>query len=109
MIWGFLVAVLVALVTATAIDRLRRPEPPPVLDPVPAFRLTNRDGRAVRLGDGRGITFDLDFETAPDDLQDRGARFARRLGNGVEETGVFGHHRGAIRIPPSRRTAAAFM
>jgi len=61
LIWGFLVAVLVALVTATAIDRLRRPEPPPVMDPVPAFTMTNRDGRAVRLQDLAGKPWIADF------------------------------------------------
>ena len=61
LIWGFLVVVLVALVTATAIDRLRRPEPPPVLDPLPDFALTNRDGRAVRLQDLAGKPWIADF------------------------------------------------
>jgi len=61
LIWGLLVAVLVALVTATAIDRLRRPEPPTVLDPVPAFSMTNRDGRAVRLRDLAGKPWIADF------------------------------------------------
>ncbi len=61
LIWGFLVAVLVALVTATAMDRLRRPEPPPVMDPVPGFTMTNRDGRAVRLQDLAGKPWIADF------------------------------------------------
>jgi protein SCO1/2 len=61
LIWGFLVAVLLALVAVTAFDRLRRPEPPPVLDPVPAFTLTNRDGRTVRLRDLAGQPWIADF------------------------------------------------
>jgi protein SCO1 len=61
LIWTLLVVALVAVVTATAVDRLRRPEPPPVFDPVPAFSLTNRDGRAVRLQDLRGKPWIADF------------------------------------------------
>lgn len=61
LIWGLLVAVLVVLVTLAAIDRLRRPEPPPVLDPVPAFSLINRDGRPVRLQDLAGKPWIADF------------------------------------------------
>ena len=61
LIWTLLVVALVAVVTATAIDRLRRPEPPPVFDPVPAFSLTNRDGRAVRLQDLKGRPWIADF------------------------------------------------
>lgn len=61
LIWTLLVIALVVVVLATAIDRLRRPEPPPVLDPVPAFSLTNRDGRTVRLQDLRGKPWIADF------------------------------------------------
>jgi cytochrome oxidase Cu insertion factor (SCO1/SenC/PrrC family) len=61
LIWTLLVVALVAVVTATAVDRLRRPEPPPVFDPVPAFSLTNRDGRAVRLQDLKGKPWIADF------------------------------------------------
>jgi protein SCO1/2 len=61
LIWTLLVVALVAVVTATAIDRLRRPEPPPVFDPVPAFSLTNRDGRTVRLQDLKGKPWIADF------------------------------------------------
>jgi protein SCO1/2 len=61
LIWTLLVVALVAVVTATAVERLRRPEPPPVFDPVPAFSLTNRDGRTVRLQDLRGRPWIADF------------------------------------------------
>jgi protein SCO1/2 len=61
LIWTLLVIALVAVVAATAIDRLSRPEPPPVFDPVPAFSLTNRDGRAVRLQDLKGKPWIADF------------------------------------------------
>jgi len=61
LIWGLLVAVLVALVAVTVLDRLRRPEPPPVLDAAPAFTLTNRDGRTVRLQDLAGKPWIADF------------------------------------------------
>jgi protein SCO1/2 len=61
LIWGFLVVVLLALVAVTVRDRMRRPEPPPVLDPVPAFALVNRDGRPVRLKDLAGAPWIADF------------------------------------------------
>jgi protein SCO1 len=61
LIWTLLVIALVAVVTATAVDRLRRSEPPPVFDPVPAFSLTNRDGRGVRLQDLKGKPWIADF------------------------------------------------
>jgi protein SCO1/2 len=61
LIWGFLVVVLVALVAVTVRDRMRRPEPPPVLDPVPAFALINRDGRPVHLRDLAGAPWIADF------------------------------------------------
>lgn len=61
LIWALLVVALVVLVTATALDRLGRSEPPPVLDPAPAFTLTNRDGRTVRLQDLAGHPWIADF------------------------------------------------
>ncbi|HEY4565028.1 MAG TPA: SCO family protein [Thermoanaerobaculia bacterium] len=61
LIWTLLVVALVVVVTATAVDRLRRPEPPPVFAPVPAFSLTNRDGRTVRLQDLEGKPWIADF------------------------------------------------
>ena len=45
----------------TVRDRMRRPEPPPVLDPVPAFALINRDGRPVHLQDLAGAPWIADF------------------------------------------------
>jgi protein SCO1/2 len=61
MLWGLLVAVLLAVVAAAALQRLQRPEPPPVLGQVPAFSLTNRDGRAVGLADLAGAPWVADF------------------------------------------------
>ena len=66
-------------------------------------------GCAVRFGHRRGITLLFDFETAPNDFQNGVAGFPRRLGDIVEEPRMVGHQRGAIRIPPSSRTDAAFM
>ena len=66
-------------------------------------------GGAVGFGHWRGVTFRFDLKAAPHDLEDRLARFACRLGEIVDEPNVIDHQRGAIRIPPSRRTAAAFM
>ncbi len=61
LIWAFLVAALVVVIAATAIDRLGRSEPPPVMDPAPAFTLTNRDGRTVRRQDLAGKPWIADF------------------------------------------------
>src|SRR3954452_22292081 len=65
-------------------------------------------GRAIGFGDWRKIVLGLDVEAASDDCLDRFARFTRRLGEIVEETRIVDHQRGAIRIPPSSRMAAAF-
>jgi protein SCO1/2 len=61
LIWAFLVVALVVVIAATAIDRLGRSEPPPVMDPAPAFTLTNRDGRTVRRQDLAGKPWIADF------------------------------------------------
>jgi protein SCO1/2 len=61
LIWGLLVAALAVVTAATVLQRLRRPEPPPVLDSAPAFTLTNRDGRAVRSQDLAGKPWIADF------------------------------------------------
>lgn len=61
LIWGLLVAALVIVIAATIVQRMRRPEPPPVMDPVPAFTLTNRDGRVVRNQDFAGKPWIADF------------------------------------------------
>ena len=39
LLWGLLVAVLVIVVAATAVERFRRPEPPPVMWNAPDFKL----------------------------------------------------------------------
>lgn len=61
LLWGFLVAALLSVALAWAMQRLRRPEPPPVLGHVPDFALTNRDGRAVRRADLAGSPWVADF------------------------------------------------
>jgi protein SCO1 len=60
-LWGLLVTVLVIVVAATAIERLRRPEPLPVIWNAPDFKLTNRDGRTVTLKDLAGAPWVADF------------------------------------------------
>ena len=73
-----------------------------------AARMISSAARSASVtGDVVVLRFDL--EAAPDDLEDRLARFARGLGEIVEESRVIHAQRGAIRIPPSRRTDAAFM
>ena len=61
LLWGFLIAALVLVVAATAVQRLRRPEPSPVMWSVPDFQLTNRDGRTVTLKDLAGAPWVADF------------------------------------------------
>jgi protein SCO1/2 len=61
LIWGLLVAALVGVTAATVLQRLRRAEPPPMMDPAPTFALTNRDGRAVRSQDLAGKPWIADF------------------------------------------------
>jgi len=61
LLWGLLVAVLIAVAAAATIQWLRRPEPPPVFGQVPAFSLTNRDGRKVGLADFAGAPWVADF------------------------------------------------
>lgn len=61
LLWGLLVAVLVIVIAAAVAQRFRRPEPPPVLGQVPAFSLTNRDGRTVHLPDLAGAPWIADF------------------------------------------------
>jgi protein SCO1 len=60
-LWGLLIAALVAVAGAGAWKILSRPEPPPILGEVPGFTLTNRDGRAVRLADLAGKPWIADF------------------------------------------------
>lgn len=61
LIWSLLVAALVVVIAAAAIQRVRRPEPPPVLGRVPEFTLTNRDGRTIRNRDLAGQPWIADF------------------------------------------------
>lgn len=61
LLWGLLVLTLLVVAGAAVYQRLRRPEPPPVLGPVPEFQLTNRDGRTVRLSDLAGKPWVADF------------------------------------------------
>lgn len=61
LLWGLLVAALAVIVGAAALQRVRHPEPPPVLWPLPAFSLVNRDGRNVTLKDLAGSPWIADF------------------------------------------------
>lgn len=65
LLWGFLVAVILAvLVTTLMAPRWRgvgNPEPPPVLGPAPEFQLTNRDGRVVDSSELQGSPWVADF------------------------------------------------
>src|SRR4051794_11593049 len=61
LLWGLLITALVLVVAATAVQRLRRPEPPAVMWSVPDFTLTNRDGRTVTLKDLKGAPWVADF------------------------------------------------
>ena len=64
-------------------------------------------GGAVGLGDRRGVGFPFDLEAAADNLEDRLARLARSLANLIEQALAHLRQRGAIRMPPSRRTYSA--
>ena len=67
-------------------------------------------GGAVGLGHRRSVALGLDVEAAADDLEDRLARLARGVGEVVGPALRRSHaQRGAIRMPPSSRTEAAFM
>lgn len=61
LLWGLLVAALLAVAAAALFQQLRRPEPPPVLSELPGFSLTNRDGRTVTLRDLAGAPWVADF------------------------------------------------
>jgi protein SCO1/2 len=61
LLWGLLVAAILAVTAATVVQRLRRPEQPPVLGRVPDFTLVNRDGRPVGLRDLAGAPWVADF------------------------------------------------
>jgi len=61
LLWGFLVAALVFVAAATLVQRLRRPEPLPILGQLPGFSLVNRDGRTIGLQDLAGTPWVADF------------------------------------------------
>lgn len=65
LLWGLLVAVLLAVATATVVQWLRRPQPLPVFGKLPGFALgfslVNRDGRTIRLEDLAGAPWVADF------------------------------------------------
>ena len=65
--------------------------------------------RSIGFGHRRAVAFSLDLEPAPDDREDCLARFARGVGQLIEQLRIVARQRGAIRMPPSSRTAAAFM
>lgn len=79
MLWGFLVLALLAVAGATAFQRLRKPEPPPLLGHVPELTLTNRDGRTVRRADldGKPWIADFVFTRCPASCPMMSARMAR--------------------------------
>jgi protein SCO1 len=79
MLWGFLVLALLVVAGAAAFQRLRKPEPPPLLGKVPEFALTNRDGRTVRRADldGRPWIADFVFTRCPASCPMMSARMAR--------------------------------
>lgn len=61
LLWAALVAALMVVAGAALFQRLERPVPPPVLGEVPAFSLTNRDGRTVTRADLAGRPWVADF------------------------------------------------
>jgi protein SCO1 len=79
LLWGLLVAALLAVAAATAVQRLRKPEPLPVLGKVPEFVLTNRDGLPVYGSDlaGRPWVADFIFTRCPASCPMMTARMAR--------------------------------
>jgi len=79
MLWGFLVLALLVVAGAAALQRLRKPEPPPLLGHVPEFALTNRDGRTIRRADldGRPWIADFVFTRCPASCPMMSARMAR--------------------------------
>jgi protein SCO1 len=60
-LWAALVAALMVVAGAALFQRLERQVPPPVLGEVPAFALTNRDGRTVTRDDLAGRPWVADF------------------------------------------------
>lgn len=84
LVWGMLVVALVAVVGAAIFERLRLPEPPPVLGEVPDFSLLDARGRTVRLRDLAGAPWIADFiftrcQASCPMMSDRLARLEREL------------------------------
>lgn len=79
LLWGFLIAALLAILLAALAQQWRRPEPLPVLGQVPAFSLINRDGRTVSLADlaGKPWVADFVFTRCPASCPMMSARLAR--------------------------------
>ena len=61
LLWGALVAAILAVAAGVLFQRLERPEPPPVLGQVPPFSLTERSGRTVARDDLAGRPWIADF------------------------------------------------
>lgn len=61
LLWGFLVAALLAVGGAAVWQMVTGPEPPPVVGEVPDFTLINRDGQTVRRADLAGAPWVADF------------------------------------------------
>ena len=90
LLWGLLVAALLVVTAAALVQRLRRPEQPPVLGRVPEFTLINRDGRTVGRGDLAGAPWvaDFIFTRCPASCPMLTARMARLNGDLPEDMGV---------------------
>jgi len=84
LLWGALVAALLAILAAALVERLRRPEPPPYLGAVPDFTLVDHAGRRWTLRDLAGRPWIADFiftrcaDTCPR-ISERMARLDREL------------------------------
>jgi protein SCO1/2 len=81
-----LVVALVAVLGAAIYERLRRPEPPPILGEVPAFSLLDAAGQTVGLQDLAGEPWIADFiftrcQASCPMMSDRMARLERDLPN----------------------------
>ena len=61
LLWGFLVAALLAVGGAAVWQLVTGPEPPPVVGEVPDFTLVNRDGQTIRRADLAGAPWIADF------------------------------------------------
>lgn len=61
LLWGLLVAALVAVAAAALWSRLAAGPPPPVLGAAPEFALVDQHGRPVALADLAGVPWIADF------------------------------------------------